>query len=205
MIGLIFATHTEAKPFLEWSQAAKVNDQPFGIYQIPSKPKILVTISGMGKVCAAAACQSLIKELKITEIVNAGACGALQSEAGFEPGCLFCVTSAVEGDHQSPDGAPRTLISDGTFDWDLPPARLVTSDMPVFDDQLREEMAELGDLVDMEGAAVARVAALNRVPWSMVKGVTDTAGPGDREHLKQNLIDVSEKFCRLLWDQLRTL
>ncbi|MGD9367083.1 MAG: hypothetical protein PVH87_15395 [Desulfobacteraceae bacterium] len=205
MIGLIFATLTEAKPFLEWSQAVRVSDQPFAVYQVPSKPQLFITISGMGKVAAAVACHAQIKEFKVAEVVNAGVCGALRSGPGFAPGKLFCITSAAEGDHGLSGKAPRPIISDGKFDWDLPAARLITCDRPVFDADKREALSAAGDLVDMEGAAIARVAAMYEIPWSMVKGITDTAGPVDRKVLQRNLTEVSEKVCRLLWAQIREL
>ncbi len=204
MIGLIFATQTEAQPFLEWSQAIEITSIPIKVYQVPSNPHLMVSISGMGKVSAAVACHSQIKEFKVGEIVNAGVCGALQNGAYYAPGKLFCVTSAVEGDHAVPDTPSQSLMSDGKLDWDLPAARLITCDRPVFDVERREALSLAGDLVDMEGAAIARVAAMHSVPWSMVKGVTDTAGPTDRDELRRNLKSVSEKICRLLWDELRT-
>ena len=205
MIGLIFATLTEAKPFLEWSRAARIDTEPLGVYQVPSRPDLFVTISGIGKVAAAVACHSQIKEFKVKEIVNAGACGALQDEKRFATGEVFCITSAAEGDHENPIKPPQPLISDGRIDWDLPAARLITCDRPVFDVDLRKALSAGGDLVDMEGAAIARVAAMYDVRWSMVKGITDTAGPADREELKRNLTMVSEKICRLIWSQLRDM
>ena len=205
MIGLIFATHTEAKPLLEWSRALRVETEPFDVFQVPSKPELFIAISGMGKVASAVACHALIKEFKVEEIINAGACGALQDEKRFAPGELFCITSAAEGDHDQPVHPPQPLISDGQIDWDLPPARLITCDRPVFDSEWRNSLSRSGDLVDMEGAAIARVAAMYDVRWSMVKGITDTASPTDRAELKRNLATVSGKICRLVWRQLRDL
>ncbi len=205
MTGLIFATLTEARPFIEWSRAIRVDTEPLEVYQVPSKPDMFITISGVGKVAAAVACCAQIKELKVKEIVNAGACGALQRGSRYAPGAVYCITSAVEGDHDNPVVPQQPILSDGRIDWDLPAARLVTCDRPVFDDQGREALSEKGDLVDMEGAAIARVAAMHDVRWSMVKGITDHAGPGDRNELKRHLTTVSEKICRLLWSQLRGL
>ena len=205
MMGVMFATDTEAKPFLEWSRAINIGTEPFDVYQVPSKPQLIVTISGMGKVASAVACHSQINGFKVEEIINVGACGALQDERRYAPGELFCIASAAEGDHESPGRQPRPLISDGRIDWDVPAARLITCDRPVFDAGWRKALAENGDLVDMEGAAIARVAAMYQVRWSMVKGITDGAGPMDRGALKQNLTAVSEKICRLLWRQLRDI
>ena len=70
MIGVTFATMAEAGPFLELSRASQVDTQPFRIFQVPAQPALLVAISGMGKVAAALACQILIREFKVEEIVN---------------------------------------------------------------------------------------------------------------------------------------
>lgn len=203
MIGVIFATPAEAGPFLELSRAVQCGDGPVSIFNIPSRPGIVVSISGMGKVAAAVAAQAQIREFKVDEIVNAGVCGALQSGPGYVPGTVFCVASAVEGDHEVPGRSPKPIISDGKIDWDMRAARLITCDRPVFDAAKRRALSTGAELVDMEGAAIARVAAMYQIPWTMVKGVTDAAGPRDRATLNRNLAKVSEKIAALLWERLR--
>jgi nucleoside phosphorylase len=205
MIGLIFATAFEARPFLSANRAIKLQQRPFAIYRIEAQPWLHVAISGMGKVAAATACQYMIRELKMVEIINAGACGALQDGKAYQPGALFCVASAVEGDHELFGKAPRLWISDGGLVWDLPSARLITCDRAVFDVTLRAQLSDRGDLVDMEGAAIARVAAMFDTPWTMLKGVTDAAGPTDRETLMKNLTMVSEKIASCLGDNLKAM
>ena len=203
MIGLIFATEQEAAPFIELSRSVQVDRTPFAIYQVPQNPLLLVSVSGIGKVAAAVACHALIREYGVSEILNAGVCGALQSGSRFEAGRLLCITSAVEVDHEVLERQPEPVLSDGRMDWDLPAARLATSDCPVFDDRRRAALCAVADLVDMEGAAIARVAAMYHTPWAMIKGVTDAAGPTDRETLKQNLAMVSRIIGTYLWDQLQ--
>lgn len=205
MIGLIFATSFEARPFLSTHKAIRIDNWPFPVYRVVAQPWLHVVVSGMGKVAAAVACLTLIRELKVSEIINAGACGALQDGKSYEPGVLFCVASAVEGDHEVFGKPPLPLISDGGQVWDLPSARLITCDTPVFDDAQRTHLATRGDLVDMEGAAIARVAAMYSTPWTMLKGISDTAGPTDRDVLEQNLIMVSEKIGAFLGDHLKDL
>jgi nucleoside phosphorylase len=205
MIGLIFATMAEAVPFLSQSQAVQFDDRPFRHFKVPTQPTLLVTVSGMGKVAAALACQAQIRELKVEEVVNAGVCGALHTGPGSALGNLFCVATAVEGDHEVFGEAPQPIISDGQIDWDQRAARLVTCDRPVFDADERQALSATADLVDMEGAAIARVAAMYQVPWTMIKGVTDTAGPQDRASLNANLGKVSEKIADVLWEKLKRL
>ena len=205
MIGVIFATVAEAVPFLSRSKAVQIDDNPFRHFKVPSQPSLLVTVSGMGKVAAALACQMQIREFMVDEVVNAGVCGALQSDPGTALGALFCIATAVEGDHEVLGEAPQPLISDGHIDWDQRAARLVTCDRPVFDADERRALSATADLVDMEGAAIARVAAMYQVPWTMLKGVTDAAGPRDRASLNANLGEVSEKIGDILWEKLRHL
>jgi adenosylhomocysteine nucleosidase len=109
----------------------------------------------------------------------------------------------VEGDHELLGKAPQPLLSNGGADWDLPAARLVTCDIPVFEAQRRQTLAGIGDLVDMEGAAIARVAALFDTPWAMVKGVSDAAGPTDRDTLFGNLKMVSQRIGDYLREHLQ--
>ena len=60
-IGILFATTTEAYPFLEQARP----------------DHCLVTIAGMGMEAAASATRKLIEEQGVGGIVNAGVCGAL--------------------------------------------------------------------------------------------------------------------------------
>jgi nucleoside phosphorylase len=205
MIGLIFATMAEAVPFLSRSKAVQIDQKPFRHFKVPTQPTLLVTISGMGKVAAALACHVQIREFMVDEVVNAGVCGALHSDPGNALGALFCIATAVEGDHEVFGEAPLPIISDGKIDWDQRAARLVTCDRPVFNDDERLELSATADLVDMEGAAIARVAAMYQVPWTMIKGITDTAGPLDRASLNANLGTVSEKIGDVLWEKLQHL
>jgi len=205
VIGVIFATMAEAGPFLALGHAVQFDNEALRLFKVPALPRILVTISGMGKVAAAVACHAQIREFKVDEVVNAGACGALQPEPGYAPGSVFCVATAVEGDHEVPGEEPRPIISDGKIDWDLRAARLITCDRPVFDEETRRALSAKADLVDMEGAAIARVAAMYQTPWTMVKGVTDGAGPLDRAALYANLAGVSETIGTLLWERFKTL
>jgi len=205
MIGVIFATMAEAGPFLTLSQAINIDEKPFRVFQVPTRPDLLITVSGMGKVSAALACQVQIREFKVKEIVNAGGCGSLQSDPGYCSGAVFCIATAVEGDHEVFGEAPQPIISDGKIDWDQRAARLVTCDRPVFDAEQRQSLSASADLVDMEGAAIARTAAMYQTPWTMIKGITDAAGPSDRATLNSNLVRVSEKIGKILWEKLKLI
>ncbi len=199
MIGLIFATLLEARPFLAVCGAEQTASRPFAIYETRLQPGMRVIISGMGKVAAAAACQALILTQRADAIVNAGVCGALQDDASFRVGQMLRIVNAMEGDHEI-FGKRLPAVACGTLlKIDLAPARLVTCDRPVFDSRRRAVYGQLADVVDMEGAAIARVADLYALPCELIKGVSDSAGPLERKTLLQNLNTVCEQMAQMLW------
>ena len=196
MIGVLFATHQEARPYLARSGAKEVATAPFALFKLGSPPALII-ISGMGKVSAALACQMLIREGHCDRILNAGICGALVDGVGLTPGKIRRISTASEG--PSGPGVPVDVICcAGDFWQDLPAARLVTVEQPVFDAAERQRLASWGELVDMEGAVVARVAQLYGIPWDMIKGITDTADDGERINLHRYLATVSEAVAEHL-------
>lgn len=202
MIGLIFATFQEAEPFLSISRATTLDAGPFHLHETRPAGSLCVAVSGMGKIAAATACQYLIREKGVSHVINAGVCGALRTGDDFSPGAFFRITSVVEGDHGTEaQAAPVELCP---CDWPdhLAEARLVTCDQPVFGSRQRQALSARGDLVDMEGAAVARVAACFETPWTLIKAVTDRAGPKDRSTLLNNLRPVSAALADFLWREI---
>jgi adenosylhomocysteine nucleosidase len=203
MIGVLFATVEEAQPFLNLGRAVPLDATPLPLYEIGLRPAVMVAVSGAGKVAAAIACQMLIREYQCTRVINAGACGALKADKPFQPGSIYGIDTVLEGDYSYKDKAAQTLSCPRAWrPAKLPAARLVTCDQPVFDQLRRAALAATADLVDMEGAAVARVAELFNTPWTLIKGVTDTAGPGDRQSLQRNLPLVCGAMAKVVWQEI---
>jgi adenosylhomocysteine nucleosidase len=200
MMGFVFATEAEASPFLDLGRFEDVALKPFRLLASP-RVDHRATISGMGKVSAALATQWLIREHGPSRVVHAGICGALGGPRDFAPGDIRRVDSASEG--QPGPGIPAEAVACADDLWsELRPAALVTVERPVFDDALRAELRRYGELVDMEGAVVARVAQLYGVPCSIIKGISDHAGCGGRSMLKSNLSAVSADIAKILWREL---
>ena len=192
MIGVVFATLEEAEPFLELTGAEKLSGQP-PCWRFRDG---VVVISGMGRAAAAEAAEYLIGTHRVSQIVNAGACGAAAD--GIEAGTVYRITQARDGDR--PDAA--SVACEGGAWASLPGARLTTSDEPVFDPGRRRHIAQWGELVDMEGAAVARTCAVHGIPCILLKGVTDHADDAGRETLRANLRRVSVNIAGILADGL---
>lgn len=208
MIGVLFATLQEADPFLQHLCAQPASREGIPVYTgcLPAsghKP-ICIGITGMGPSAAATATECFLRRHKPKTLINAGICGALENGDGFDPGAIFAVNEAAL-DPSAP-GAFDTPFRLSTGPWsDLPTARLVTVNAPVFEHDRKAVLAVQGELVDMEGAAVAHNAVRAGVTCWIVKGVTDGADNGGRNILQQNLGWVSRRIARVLVNGLAAI
>ena len=205
MVGIIYATRQEAESFLSLAAADLIDEAPLPLYRVSQAihPASLVVISGMGKVAAATAAVHLMLQYQVTMLVNAGLCGCLIRRKDWRVGDLLRIDSAVEGDCDrcgQPETAHRCVS--GWF-RDLETARLVTCDRPVFAAALRRELAARGDLADMEGAAVARVADCYDIPCALLKGISDCAEETGRQDIARHMASVSETIARKLIAELK--
>lgn len=204
MVGLVYATRREADPFLLKTSAEPLATQPFLSYQTVdgiSTPCITV-ISGMGKVAATMAATHLVLVHRVSMLFNAGLCGRLTMDNGWSVGDLFRIGSAIEGDCDRFGQAESDTPCDERWFSDLKPARLVTNDRPVFGAAWRGQLAGVGELADMEGAAVARVARLYGIPCAMVKGISDNADESGRQDVASHMDWVSGRIADALVHEL---
>ena len=64
---------------------------------------------------------------------------------------------------------------------ELPTRRLASVSEPVFEDKRRGKLAEVADVVDMEGFAVAQTCRNRGATLLMLKGVTDLANQSGKQ------------------------
>ena len=164
MIGILFATEMEAKPFLD-------RGEPEGVVTV---------VSGMGMEAARVAAEELIEKYGCTSIINAGVCGALNNR--LERGAVYRV-SMVSTEYLK--AAVKVGIGFGL-------KRLVTVDKPVFQQERKKDLSKYGELVDMEGYAVARVCEEHDIPCILIKGVTDFGDDSGKADIKKHIDPVSE-------------
>ena len=203
-VGLIFATRQEAEPFLAQTAPTPMAG-PLPLFTLPETihPAGIVVVCGMGKVAAALAAAHLVQTHRATLLISAGLCGRLTAEKNWTVGDRLRIESAVEGDCDR-FGSPETVV-DCDVNWfpDLEAARLVTCDRPVFDADWRTQLAGLGDVADMEGAAVARAARFYGIPCAMVKGISDGADRTGRQDIARNIAAVSVRLAQTLVRELK--
>lgn len=204
MVGIVFATRREADPFLSQISAELPVPRPF--LTLPAtdesfRPCITI-ISGMGKVAASVAATHLVLVHRVSMLISAGLCGRLALAHRWSVGDLFRISTAIEGDCDRFGRAEQAVTCDARWFSELKPARLVTNDRPVFDAAWRDQLAGTGDLADMEGAAVARVAGLYGIPCAMVKGISDTADETGRQEVANHMDWVSGRIADALVQEL---
>ncbi|TWG95014.1 purine nucleosidase/adenosylhomocysteine nucleosidase [Nocardioides sp. J9] len=139
---------------------------------VPAGLDVLVT--GLGKTAAATALArrlATMGDLDDVEVVNIGTAGALHDHVDG----LFEVGTVINHDLNADairalgyDPRERLVVGESA-------TVLATGDVFVTDPLVRARLAEQAQLVDMEGYAVAYVAAEFGVPVRLVKHVSDNA------------------------------
>jgi nucleoside phosphorylase len=184
MIAVLFATHLEARPLLERLAAEPIPGRPFDTWRFALAGGGLIVVSGMGSAAARRAAAYALDQPNAGGVVNAGICGSLR---GGDPGALFSVSEALDGDAWLA-GTTTTGVSLATGPWmGLQRARLATVGDPVFDARRRQALAAVAELVDMEGFAVASLCRERGAACHLVKGVSDLANAEGHAAIIRNL------------------
>jgi len=160
---------------------AQVRDVPFELWRNKSH---CVLITGIGLVNSALGFVWAIENLEFESVLNIGAAGAtcaLKNAKNFygkffEISNVKCLEPYNFGEYKL---APNGL-------------NLVTSSRPVSTLEEREYAGKFGELVDMEGYALASVAALYNKKLSMLKMVTDFSSDCD---ISKNITMLRERLA----------
>lgn len=150
-----------------------------------------VLVTGVGKVNAAVAVSLTLAEATPSAVVNLGTAGALRDGVHG----IHVISTALQHDLDDDAlfgltglrfGEPIRLAGDGPV--------LATGDVFVSDPATRARLAARADLVDMEGYAVARAASAARVPVTLVKSVSDSAGSAAARSWKETVDACAEEL-----------
>lgn len=193
----------------------------------------VVVQASVGKVAAACCAQVLVSEFKVDAIVFSGIAGAARS--GVKPGDIVISTDTVQhdvdtthfGDRRGDLGAPSSyaVAADlelrqlalasaraASFERIVPTiheGRILTGDQFIAD---HARVVQLGSdfdglAVEMEGAAVAQVAAWNQVPFVILRSISDSGDGDDKIYWDFRSVAAhnSARVVRGLLDALPTL
>lgn len=158
--------------------------------------QVVIARCGIGKVFAAVCAQTMILRYSPKLIVNTGVGGAIS--AGLGTGDIVVAESLVQHDMDtSAIGDPVGLVSGINviyFESDrrareillgaaarlglsAKAGRIATGDRFIASKDDKERIAEVfsADACEMEGCAIAQVAYVNRVPFAVVRAISDSA------------------------------
>lgn len=159
---------------------------------------VVIVECGIAKVNAAMCTQILISEYKVNAVINTGVAGALYEELDIND--IVISTDAIEYDvDASPLGDPKgtiprmktsvfkadTKLVDAAYmafenektRFNAYKGRVVTGDQFVADGELKNVLRKDfgGYCCEMEGGAIAHVAFLNKIPFVIIRAISDKA------------------------------
>lgn len=199
MLGIIGAMANEVailKEKMTDVEVVKCASMEFYHGTLNDKETVIVQ-SGIGKVNAAICTQILIDKFDVTGIINTGVAGSLRSEINI--GDIVISTDAIEHDmNVMPLGYDRGVIpgmDSSVFKADealisltkecckesvsvnIFEGRIVSGDIFVSDKEIKDKLIAKFDgyCTEMEGGAIAHCAYVNKVPFVVIRAISDKA------------------------------
>lgn len=190
--------------------------------------EVIVVKSGIGKVNAAICAEILVACFNVIKIINTGIAGSLKNEINI--GDVVLSTDALQHDVDAtnfgyakgviPGMAVSTFIADEELintaeaachkacpDISVFKGRVVSGDIFVSDKAVKNDIAETfhGYCTEMEGAAIAHAAYLNKVPFLIIRAISDKADDSasmDYNEFEKKAIANSVKLLTAMMEEL---
>ena len=214
-IGIITATIEEfeaIKDIMKQAEEIKYYDLTFCTGKINIKNIILVKC-GVGKVNAARTTQILTDKFNVKSIINVGSAGGLNNN--LEIGDIVIAKELVQHDFDiTPFGHEKGYITDtGKFfkcdeklinifknvkieGIKITTGIIASGDIFCADVYMKEKIRDKfnADCCEMEGAAIAQVCYLNKIPFLVIRAISDI--PNGKNHIEfDKFIKLASKNC----------
>lgn len=186
--------------------------------------QVVTAVCGVGKVFAALCAQTMFLHFKPDMIINTGVAGALSPSLPI--GAIAVSSAVVQHDMDtSPLGDPVGLISginkvkipaDSGLSGELSACAKVlgiktetgviaSGDQFVASHARKEEIARTFDAIacEMEGAAIGQVCYVNRVPFCVLRAISDTAEGSSEIDFPKFVKEAADQTVTLLLTFLR--
>ena len=218
-IGIIVAMQEELEEILKIMEE-KEEKEIYGITFIIGKiedTKVVVVKSGVGKVNAARTTQILIDKLKVKSVINVGSAGALNPlldigdiviaeklvqhdfditafdhEKGFIPGVGDYIYSDNELVKKFKDIGNK--IKNKTYK--ITTGVIASGDIFCTDISMKNKIYSKfnAECVEMEGAAIAQVCYLDKVPFVVLRSISDSPN-GNNAMVFEEFVKLASKRC----------
>lgn len=230
MIGIINAMHCEMEPLLEQltvQNTETISDTEFVIGTLAGH-EVVIAECGIGKVFAAMCAQTMILRYHPDKIIMTGVAGSLTNKLSIGGIALGMGavqhdidTTAIGDDYGTISGANETYVvmpTDKKTTNDLLKIAkqrgyetqlgiIASGDQFVADSARKEFIIEKFRAIacEMEGGAVAQVCYCNKVPFALIRAISDGADEeGGMDYLEFLPIAI-ERSSKLLLSYLKSL
>ena len=230
MIGIIGAMEQEVSQVVAAMTNVSVSEiagMKFNKGKFCNKDVIVVK-SGIGKVNAAICAEILVACFNVDKIINTGIAGSLKNEINI--GDVVLSTDALQHDVDAtnfgyakgviPGMAVSTFIADEGLiktaeeachkacpDIEVFKGRVVSGDIFVSDKAVKNSIAETfhGYCTEMEGAAIAQAAYLNKEPFLIIRAISDKSDESasmDYNEFEKKAIANSVKLLTAMMEEI---
>lgn len=199
-IGIIGAMELEVEQLKEQMQVKQViTKASMDFYEGTLEDvDVVIVRSGIGKVNAAVCAQILVDDFKVTHLMNTGVAGSLNAK--LDIGDILISKDAIHHDMDvsplgyKPGQVPQMDVfafeADSTLiklaeesckrvnpDISVVVGRVVSGDQFISSSEVKEKLINTfaGDCAEMEGAPIAHVAYLNKIPFVVIRAISDKA------------------------------
>lgn len=217
MIGIITATAQECEA-LSQIMSTRISGTMNYVQGKLAGCEVTAVRAGVAKVNAAMCAQKMIDLYHPEGIINIGVAGALNP--ALRQGDIVVSRDAVEYDVDSTyfgelpgqvSGLPVAFPADKTLQekalqaasklgYKAVSGRVLSGEQFVSSAERKHEIAEKfdGDCVEMEGAAIAQVCYVSKVPFVIIRAISDGAGDEAGMQYDEFVVKAAEKAARLL-------
>lgn len=220
-LGIIAAMEEELriiKSNIENQEQIDIAHMSFYIGSIYGQELVIVQ-SGIGKVNAAMAAVILAEKFEVEAIINTGSAGSLTSE--LEQGDLVVSNQLAYHDvdatafgyamgqvpqmplyyESDPDLNEKIREAAHKTGWDVVFGDILTGDSFIADpaaiEKIKDEFPH-GRVTEMEGAAIAQVAFQYRLPFTVVRAVSDSADGQAAQSFDEFIIEAGKKSADMV-------
>ena len=205
-LAVLSALQSELTAIEELMQKSESASKSWGLTDISlgtiDNKEVIALVTGAGKTRAAAAVQFVIDFYKPTVVIFIGAAGALTSD--IKPGEVIIGERIIEhnfyveplalkeGSEKSRSWVPNPILVKIARDAcqravgskKVRGGTILTGDQVITNLEKRHLLRETfqGDCIDMEGAAIANICTHNKVPFIVIRIVSDSADHNAPSH-----------------------
>lgn len=228
MIGIIVAESkemNEIKKLMKNIEEKDLFNLQFFTGKIEEEECVLVEC-GEGKVNAARTTQIMIDNFKIDKLVNVGSAGAINEDLnvkdvviadklvqydfdisglGYEKGEICNIGKYIYCDKTLVEECKKAIENIENESYKVVIGTIATADSfcdkPEIAKMVRKEFN--AECVEMEGAAVAQVCYLDKIPFLVIRGISDTPNGNNKIDFRKYLEIASKQSAKILQNLIK--